>query len=489
MKKYLIRTGKVFVFYLLIQFIAAFFGIICQLYLAGFLVGNILSALAVIIVIAIGNLILKKWIDESIIKIQVVLLLIALSVFTALMVKDNGNINGRIVIDAAIAIPPYALLIGVMSLMKKTILGFAYGFMGLIVSIAFEMILIGKKIFSKKTFVPLLTILVVFTMVDGYLYSNRDEIKYSGHGFKYMHGYSSTDFTDYTVYAKNSKLVTLNHTADLQITEQMPIMDGAEACYPLYASIAKAVYVGIEDIERDALNSSYDYENGKIVTFTNSVSGFYRLVEKEIDLFFGARPSKTQLEYAQKSGVEVVVTPIGKEGFVFFVEADNPVDSLTIEQLKDIYSGKITNWSEVGGKNQEIIAFQRPEGSGSQTMMQYFMADTELKQPQTYETISSMGEIIENVAQYNNEDGAIGYTFRYFLEGLNQEKNVKILQIEGISPTRENISNGSYPLTTNLCLMTLKGNDNPNVKKMIEFILSEDGQYLVEETGYGKLPQ
>ena len=166
------------------------------------------------------------------------------------------------------------------------------------------------------------------------------------------------------------------------------------------------------------------------------------------------------------------------------MEEDNPVDDLTSEQIKAIYHGDITNWKEVGGKDQEISAFQRPKDSGSQTMMEYFMGDVSLKEPKTYETVDSMVGVISHVAQYANEAGAMGYSFRYFLEGLNQEKGVKILSVDGVAPTVENIENGSYPLTVSLCLITRKDDPNPNVQKMIDYILSEDGQSIVRKTGY-----
>lgn len=156
-------------------------------------------------------------------------------------------------------------------------------------------------------------------------------------------------------------------------------------------------------------------------------------------------------------------------------------------ELRAIYHGDITNWIELGGKNQEILAFQRPENSGSQTMMEYFMGDVPLKEPQTYEKVDAMMGVIKEVAQYANEKGAIGYSFRYFLEELNQEKGVKMLSIDGVYPTLENIENGSYPLTTNVCLVTRKNESNPNVQKMIDFILSDDGQEIIRKTGYAGL--
>ena len=181
------------------------------------------------------------------------------------------------------------------------------------------------------------------------------------------------------------------------------------------------------------------------------------------------------------------VTPIGKEAFVFFVEPDNPVTNLTSEQIRAIYHGDITNWKEVGGKNQPILAFQRPADSGSQAMMEWFMGDVSLKKPQTYEYVDAMMGVFEKVAQYNNEKGAFGYSFRYFAEDLHQENDVRLIAVDGVLPTRENIENGSYPLTVDLCATTRADNKNPYVQQMVDFMLSEDGQELVEKSGYGRV--
>ncbi|MBQ1625752.1 MAG: hypothetical protein II096_06955, partial [Erysipelotrichaceae bacterium] len=95
--------------------------------------------------------------------------------------------------------------------------------------------------------------------------------------------------------------------------------------------------------------------------------------------------------------------------------------------------------------------------------------------------------VIKAVKQYHNEAGAIGYTFRYFLEELNQEDGVKILSIDGVYPSVENIKNGSYPILADLVVSKLESNSKENVDKMIDFMLSEDGQYIVEQTGYRPL--
>ena len=331
------------------------------------------------------------------------------------------------------------------------------------------------------------------------LYINRPAARYSGHGFEFMHGWSSTDFSDYMVWSEPSKLAELDHPASLIIEEEkdMPRLDGAEACFPLYSAVAKAVYKDIAAIEEryqrgEGISQDWEKwniitENGRIVTFTNTLQAFQRLWERKVDIIFGARPSKEQLQWAKDSRVELNITPIGKEAFVFFVEPDNPITDLTSEQIRAIYHGDITNWKQVGGKNQQILAFQRPENSGSQAMMEYFMGDVSLKKPQTYEYVDAMMGVLKKVAQYNNEKGAFGYSFRYFVEDLHQENDVRVIAVDGVLPTRENIENGSYPLTVDLCVTIRADNKNPYVQKMVDFMLSEDGQELVKKSGYGVL--
>lgn len=341
---------------------------------------------------------------------------------------------------------------------------------------------------KKMTIQVLCFVLLCSTSL--YIYQHSPARKYKGgHDFEYMSGYSTTDLSPFYVYNPHHQLVELSNPSHFTIEkeEDMPILDGAEACYPVYSAIAKAVYKDIDKIEKDYSQSdAFDYynTNGKIVTFTNTSVGYSRLINGEIDMFFGAKPSTSQLEEAKEAGVEFDYTPIGQEAFIFFVNTNNPVSNLTSNQIRSIYHGDITNWSEVGGNNHEILAFQRPERSGSQAMMSYFMKDVSLKEPLQYEYISGMSGIITQTAEYNGEDNAIGYTFKYFLEGLHQEENVKVLSIDGIPPTKENLQSHAYPLSTYLYCVTLKSNQKENVKKLKEYLLSEQGQYIIDQTGY-----
>ena len=354
---------------------------------------------------------------------------------------------------------------------------------------------------KKRNLIVLFGVFAVVALLAGLdvkLYNNRPEVRYRSYNFGYMNGYSSTNFSDYMVYSKDSKLATLDHSPAFIIENEsdMPVFDGAEACYPLYAAVAKTLYKDIDVIEYNN-RGSYQRTNGKYVTFTNTIYAFNRLITKDsgydgktygTDLVFGARPSADQLEEAKRAGTDLNITVIGKEAFVFFVEEDNPVSNLTADQARGIYHGDITNWKEVGGNNEKIVAFQRPDNSGSQTMMIYFMNGISLKKPVTFEEYEdAMTGVVERIANYANEDGAIGYSFRYFIEGLCQEQHVKLLSIDGVYPSLDTIENNTYPIVVDLCLITRENDTNPYVNKIIDFMLSEDGQYLVRETGYGRI--
>ena len=416
------------------------------------------------------------------------LLLLALC-FTVLMVLGKGSVDSTAVGQLLWLTLPFCPLWLLLSLMGERLILVLAIFLTYASGYLFCTCRKGERPRWRRLVLPGVGLALCAALCTG-LYCNRPEVRYGGHGFAYMHGFSSTDFSQYMVYSQPGKLAALDHPAAFQIQDEadMPVMDGAEACYPLYAAAAKAVYQDIAHIESNWADSGERaWTNGKIVTFTNTVVGFERLIEGNVDLFFGARPSADQLAYAAEQGVELEITPIGREAFVFFVEEDEPVDGLTQDQLRAIYHGDVTDWSQVGGRAGEIAAFQRPAGSGSQTMMEYFMGEVSLKEPQTYETVGSMEGVIRHVAQYANQRGALGYSFRYFIQGLSQEKGVKLLAVDGVTPDLAHIEDGSYPLTVPLCLVTRKDDPNPNVGKMIDFFLSLDGQTLVRETGYGGL--
>ncbi len=351
----------------------------------------------------------------------------------------------------------------------------------------------GKKLSLKTLAMVLLPVSLLVSsafVVHGIAYRNvitdlthEEKNEYlGGHGFQYEGGWSSIDLKPYYVENEENILAELNEPAEFVITnpEDMPVLDGAEAAYPVYSAFANACYKNIEETQATAKE---DEGKPRPIHFTNTVNAFEELIAGEVDVFFGARPSEAQKKLAEDAGKELALTPIGKEAFVFFVSRENPVDSLTAQQIKDIYSGKITNWVSVGGGVEKILAFQRPENSGSQTMMQYFMGDTPLKEPLRVEFEMSMIGVINEVANYRNGSASIGYSFRYY-SSISGSEDIKLLAVDGVYPEEASISDGSYPLTTELYAVTLKDNGNENIKPFLEWMTGKQGQKLVADTGY-----
>jgi len=280
------------------------------------------------------------------------------------------------------------------------------------------------------------------------------------------------DCSEYLPFVEESKIVKLDHEASLKLTDNLPRLDGAAAVFPVYSAFVNATYPNTVSL------------NDGIFEYRNTVRGYRSLALKESDLFFGALPSKEQIDFAKEQGNEFEYTEIAKEAFVFFVHKDNPIESLTTEEIKKIYSGEITNWKEVGGNDEDIIAFQRNEGSGSQSMLIRFMAGTPIMDAPTEQVNDFMIGIIDKVSDYKNKTNSIGFSFRYYMEGIIKNPNVKMLKVDEIEPNVENIKNDNYPITTSLYAVTYKNNDNENVQKLLDWILSSEGQKIIEKTGY-----
>ncbi|MEK4627611.1 substrate-binding domain-containing protein [Solibacillus sp. FSL R7-0682] len=283
---------------------------------------------------------------------------------------------------------------------------------------------------------------------------------------------ADVDVYQYIPFSTVDSVVKLEKQATVQLTESLPIIDGATAFYPLYAAVAEALYPEKE-------YNPYDSE----VMVNKTPTAYQNLIDGRVDLIFVLAPSEQQKNRAKIQGVELKLTPIGKEAFVFFVHAKNKVEGLSLQQIKDIYSGEVTNWSQVGGGSDAIRAFQRPQDSGSQTALQNLMDDTPIMDAPTENVAQGMGSIIEEVANYRNYKNAIGYTFRYYSNEMVQNKEIKLLEIDGVAPTKEMIRSNTYPITNEFYIVTTQ-NSNPKSQEIIDWMLSDEGQRLLENVGY-----
>lgn len=256
--------------------------------------------------------------------------------------------------------------------------------------------------------------------------------------------------------------------------ENMPTMDGSTSLIPLEAGIRSALLeISTEEAEKQVVHST-------------TYSSFYNLLNKNVDLIFSVPLSEYQLEQAADAGVELEQIPIAREGFVFIVNKDNPVDTLTQQQLRDIYSGKITNWSEVGGPDLPIIAYQRNNTSGSQNYMVDFMGDTPLMDAPSELRPGSMSLVIDVVAINDNAEQSIGYSvYSYAADMYANINNTKFIAIDGIAPSKETMASGEYPLLSeNYAIFRADEPVDSSVRRLCDWLSSEEGQLAIAKAGY-----
>ena len=254
--------------------------------------------------------------------------------------------------------------------------------------------------------------------------------------------------------------------------EDYPRIDGSTATLPL-AEAFKSAFTG-EDI--------YNIE----IEHSKTHNAYVNLINKDTDLILVTYPSKDELQLARNSNVELEIVPIVKEAFVFFVNKENSIDNLSLTQIQDIYSGKIKNWKDVGGIDKEIIAFQRPENSGSQTgMLNLVMKDKKMMKPTTETVSQSMADIIDVISDYDNRENAIGYSYYYYATTMYTTEKMKLLSVNGIEPTYENIKTGLYDIQTAYYAVIRKDEpESSNTRKLLNAMISERGQNIAKEAGY-----
>ena len=233
------------------------------------------------------------------------------------------------------------------------------------------------------------------------------------------------------------------------------------------------------------LNETFSSEE-RYVSHSKTVEAFEKLITRKNDILLGVDYSEELLAKAKEGGIELEKLEITKEAFVFLINKNNPVQSLTIEQIKGIYSGEITNWKELGGDDAPIRAYQRNDDSGSQMRMVMFMGDLELIDKGIEYYYAEMGSIYEAVANYDEGKYSIAYNMYTFVDKQFGQKEVTLLAIDGVFPTDETILDGTYPLV----IYNYIYYDNKNeaarefATNLHAYLMSEEGQKLLSDSGY-----
>ena len=290
---------------------------------------------------------------------------------------------------------------------------------------------------------------------------------------------AALNITEYAPFeGKKNAAGAVRENVGFDAAHALPRLDGATALFPVYAAFAQAVYP--EDTRYTPYNRSDSADS--LLTCSKTDRAYKRLIYGNTDVIFCAQPSDEELQMAKEAGVELELTPIGYEAFVFIVPREEPVTGLTTQNIRDIYRGAVTDWVELGIEGLgKIVAYQRPENSGSQTALEKIMGDLPLMDAPGY-VVDDMVGIVDNV-EYRNLPGAIGYSFRYFVSGM-MESDVRMLAIDGVEPALENIRNGSYPFISTLYAVTRRGEANPNVQTLLSWLTGDTAQRLLEASGY-----
>ena len=259
--------------------------------------------------------------------------------------------------------------------------------------------------------------------------------------------------------------------------EEFPGVDGSTACIPLMAQIM-ADTTGADLTEAQSAISvsttAYAWEN----------MGVYDSDLAQLLIVYEA-PDYVKDEIAQ-AGTQLEQKAIGRDALVFIVNEDNPVQSLTQDQLREIYAGHITNWKDVGGDDTPIVAFQRGEDSGSQTLFQNLLiGDGELMEAPTELAPASMGGLVDSIASYNNSANAIGFSVYYYIDQMYSQPGLRLLAVEDVTPSNDTIASQEYPLSNDFyaVVRASAAADSPE-RQVYDWLSTEDGVRCIEKAGY-----
>ena len=258
--------------------------------------------------------------------------------------------------------------------------------------------------------------------------------------------------------------------------ENFPRMDGSTSTVPLAQAAACVLLAEPREAVAD------------LVVFNKTTQSFRLLAAGSCDILIVSEPAPEVFLEMKDQGYKHEMAPIATDALVFVVNASNPVDSLTLEQIRGIYTGRITNWKQVGGDDIKIEAFQRNAEAGSQVLMEKLvmegrkMADAPT---QNFSTAFGMGELISAIKGFDGSANAIGYTVYYYAEDMRMAEGLKIISVDGVKPGTDTIRNGEYPFLNPYYAVIGAGEpeDSPT-RIMYNWLLSDEGQALVNHEGY-----
>ncbi len=253
-----------------------------------------------------------------------------------------------------------------------------------------------------------------------------------------------------------------------------PRLNGSTSTVPLAEAVCSAL-----------LGESRE-DVGDLIHFSKTTRAYRELLGGYADLLIIGEANADILAEKEAKGFEWLKTPFATDAFVFVVNEANPVESITVAEARKIYTGEITNWAELGGRDEAIIPFQRNAEAGSQTLMEkHVMQGTPMMEAPADYVVASMGGLMEAVKSYDNSAGAIGYSVYYYAEEMKAAQGLKLLKLEGVEPCPETIRSEEYPIVNPkyVVISAEAATDSPT-RRLYDWLLSEEGQILIASEGY-----
>jgi len=258
--------------------------------------------------------------------------------------------------------------------------------------------------------------------------------------------------------------------------ENFPRMDGSPSTAPLAQAVA-CVLLG-ESRENIA----------DMTIFSRTTQAFRNFAAGLCDILIVGEPTPGVLDELAAQGFSIDMAPIAVDALVFIVNASNPVDNLTSEQVRGIYAGEITNWQQVGGDDIEITAFQRNEEASSHVLTQKLVMDWRPMAAAPIQNLSTafeMGEGLTAIKGFDGSAGAIGYTMYYYAETMGMAEGLKIIAVDGVKPDVDTIAGGTYPFLNPYYAVISAGEPGDGYTRiMFNWLLSDEGQALISQEGY-----
>lgn len=256
--------------------------------------------------------------------------------------------------------------------------------------------------------------------------------------------------------------------------EDYPRVDGSTATIPL-AVYMRSKITG-ESLEDSTANTA----------FSTTGPSYIALSERRADLLVVYEAPEEVKSDLKSRNADFIQKPVGLDALVFLTNEGNNVSTLTEEQIIDIYTGKTTNWKDVGGADTDIIPYQRVSNSGSQALMlKLVMKGTKMMEAPSMLKPGEMGELIDDLASYDNTSNALGYSVYYYVRNMYQVPGIKMLAVGGVDPCPETITSGQYPYINPFYAVIRADEpaDSP-ARRLFDWLTGGEGARAVGDSGY-----